>query len=59
MPTPPDACNAKLDAWRRQQAEPWRQLGYRIAHTNLARHLEGSPLHGLEPSAQRLPAPEQ
>lgn len=48
MPTPPDTFDAKLDAWRRQQAEPWMQLRYRIVQAHLACHLEGSPLQVLD-----------
>lgn len=48
MPTSPDTFDARMDAWRRQQAEPWMQLRYRIARANLAHHLEGGSLCVLD-----------
>lgn len=48
MPTPPETFDAKLDAWRRQQAEPWMQLRYRLVQSHLAHHLEGRPLQVLD-----------
>lgn len=48
MPTSPDQFDANMDAWRRQQATPWMQLGYRIVQTNLARHLPPGALRVLD-----------
>lgn len=44
----PDTFDDRIAAWTEQQHSPWLRLRYELAHRNLVRHLDPSPLRILD-----------